>query len=385
MQFETNLYLCIFSTAILIAISLSSRTTVENGTVNGKIYMSFLYTTIFLLVADLFSRLDGRTETFYIILNYTGNLFLFLFNPLLPAMWLIYVHNQVFCDDRKTLRFSKPFIAFALVNAVLTVVSQFNGWYYYIDSNNVYHRGALFFIPAASDLAIMLATFAMLIANRKRMERKYYVSLSIFAVPPMICIVLQLFVYGIAFALNGIAISLIIMFINTQNRRMNMDYLTGVFNRKQLDYYIADKIRGSSGLKSFSAILLDLDNFKYINDTLGHNVGDEALKTVVALLKKCIRTSDFIARFGGDEFYIVMDIFEPDRLLEVEERIEKCIGEFNGGSASYKLSLSMGHLIYDVHKPMSVEEFEDQIDKLMYRNKTTNKTTNKTISQQMAY
>lgn len=376
MFFVTNLCLCIFSTVILLAIRISSRRIGDNETFNNRLYMIFLYTTIYLLAADLLSRFDGMAEAYYPVLNSIGNFIVFLLNPVLPIMWILYVHNQVFCDDQRTRRFSRPFIVYLLINAALTIATQFTGWYYYIDSGNIYHRGTLFILPAIISQLIMLATIVLLIANRKRMESKYYYSLLFFSVPPIIGVILQMTIYGIAFALNGIAISLIIMFINTQNRRMNIDYLTGVFNRKQIDYFIADKIRGCSGNKTFSAILLDLDNFKIINDSHGHNVGDDALKTVVKILKSSVRSSDFIARFGGDEFFIIMDVSDERELLEVVHRIKDGIRAFNSsGMKPYEINLSLGYLVYDPGKHTSVEEFEAQIDKLMYMDKTANKTT----------
>jgi diguanylate cyclase (GGDEF)-like protein len=374
--FVTNLCLCVFSIVILLTVRLSCKRTDDSITFNSRLFASFIYTTGFLLIMDLLSRFDGRAYAFYPILNQIGNFIVFLLNPVLPIMWILYVHNQVFCDDQRTLRFGRPFIIYAVINAVFTIISQFTGWYYYIDPANVYHRGVLFLVPAVISQVIMLATFALLIVNRKRFESNYYITLFFFGIPPVICVILQLFIFGIAFALNGIVISIIIMFINTQNRRMNIDYLTGVFNRKQIDYYIADKIRCCSDHKTFSAILLDLDNFKKINDSLGHNVGDDALKSVVSLLKSCIRSTDFIARFGGDEFFIIMDLSDDTMLLEVVDRIRERIYDFNcRGVKPYKISLSMGYMVYDARRRMSVEEFETQIDQLMYLNKTSNKST----------
>lgn len=373
MFFVTSLCLSALSEILLIAVALSNSRTTQ-GTLSSRLYCATLYGVIFLLAVDLCSRLDGLASPVYPILNGLGNFTLFLFNPVFPSLWFLYAHNQVFCDDRETKKLGKLLSVFLVVNTVLTVLSQFNGWYYVIDSGNIYHRGPLFLFPLIIDQAIMLAAFLLLIVNRKRMERRYYFALLSFGVLPVVCTLLQFLIYGIPFALNGIAVSLVIIYINTQNQSMNVDYLTGIFNRKQLDYYVADKIRRCSDTKPFSAILLDLDNFKTINDRFGHSVGDDALKTTVMLLKNCIRRNDFLARFGGDEFYIIMDMAELELILAVVKRINSSIEEFNRrGEKPYKLSLSMGYFIYDGRNKMSVEEFEAQIDQLMYLDKAKNK------------
>jgi diguanylate cyclase (GGDEF)-like protein len=117
-----------------------------------------------------------------------------------------------------------------------------------------------------------------------------------------------------------------------------------------------------------------MNNFKSINDTFGHDVGDDALETSVKLLKSCLRANDFIARFGGDEFYIVLDVSNRDDLEATVSRINHCIEKFNESNLKpYKLSFSMGYAVYDCHSHMNVEEFQKKIDMLMYENKRVNK------------
>ena len=67
--------------------------------------------------------------------------------------------------------------------------------------------------------------------------------------------------------------------------------------------------------------MIDLNNFKYINDTFGHDVGDNALKISVNILKSCIKSNDFIARLGGDEFFILMPNTSLNDALTVADRL----------------------------------------------------------------
>ncbi len=374
MYFITNLCLCVFSIALLLSVRLSERKEKGQDGLGGRLLRQMLYLTMLALVFDLFSRLEGRTGAVDFFLNEAGNLILFLLSPVLPMIWLLYAHNQIYAEDRRTLRFAKPFFALLILNAILTLLTQWFDLYYSIDAQNLYHRGPLFFLPTMMSLLALFFTFGLLLHNRKRIDRKYFFALMFFGVPPLITAFLQIFIYGIAFVLNGTALSLIIMYIITQNRRMHIDYLTGVFNRSQLDYYLDDQIRRSAGDKSFSAILLDLNDFKEINDRFGHNMGDDALKTVADLLKKSTRRGDFIARFGGDEFYVVTDLSHPGDLEALAGRIRANIEAFNArGEKPYKLSLGMGYLVYDCAKQKDAEEFKSFIDRLMYENKSQSK------------
>lgn len=103
-------------------------------------------------------------------------------------------------------------------------------------------------------------------------------------------------------------------------------------------------------------------------------MGDQALETSAALLKSCLRSNDFIARYGGDEFYIILDVSNKSTLEQTIERIYGCLEKFNKSTAkSYELGFSMGYAVYDFSLRMKAEEFQKQIDLLMYENKRTNK------------
>ena len=129
--------------------------------------------------------------------------------------------------------------------------------------------------------------------------------------------------------------------------------------------------------KGFSAILLDINNFKYINDTYGHNVGDQALETAAKLLKSCLRANDFIARFGGDEFCIILDVSAKDDLDAMVSRINNCIEAHNKiESHLYSIGFSMGYAVYDKKLYASAEDFLKHIDTLMYQQKQKKSTKN---------
>ncbi len=86
------------------------------------------------------------------------------------------------------------------------------------------------------------------------------------------------------------------------------DVLTGLYNRVSFEEYLTRAIASSRRNNTiFAVFFIDLDRFKIINDTLGHDVGDEVLKTVAKRLKKTLRESDFISRWGGDEFVVILE------------------------------------------------------------------------------
>lgn len=369
-----NIVINTYSILLLTIICYNSLRHDERESLQHKLYMMVLYATIILLVVDIFSRFDGKPDTFYPLLNHCGNFLVFLLNPVLPSLWLLYVHAQVFQEERKLRSLLTPLCIVNGVHAVMVVLNQFYGWFYYIDSANIYHRGPFFLLSVLTALALMAVAYTMITANRANIRKKQYFSLAFFAFPPFVCILLQIVFYGISLVLNSIVLSLLMVSLNVQNHNMYTDYLTGINNRKRLDSYLRAKINANTEDRAFSAIMIDLNNFKAINDAFGHDVGDNALQVFVKLLKSCLRTDDFIARFGGDEFCLVLDIGDRVRLEEVVGRIDTCIDEHNrSGKQPYTLSCSMGYAVYDCHLSMDVEAFLRKIDMLMYEHKQVSK------------
>ncbi len=107
------------------------------------------------------------------------------------------------------------------------------------------------------------------------------------------------------------------------------DPLTGLPNRAQLKQQIHIIVnRAAIEKQRFAILFLDLDRFKMINDTMGHDAGDLLLKAVADRIRHCVRESDFIARLGGDEFTIVVENIEsPDSASSVAEKICRSIGQ----------------------------------------------------------
>jgi diguanylate cyclase (GGDEF)-like protein len=100
------------------------------------------------------------------------------------------------------------------------------------------------------------------------------------------------------------------------------DSLTGLFNRKKLDDILADQFaRFRRSQRPFTILMLDIDNFKLLNDTYGHLAGDAVLARLAAILKRSVRTVDYVARYGGEEFVVVLVETSAAAALPIAERI----------------------------------------------------------------
>ncbi len=158
--------------------------------------------------------------------------------------------------------------------------------------------------------------------------------------------------------------------------RANRDFLTGTLNRHRFtELYEYEMSSARRYKRPLSVAMIDLDDFKHINDVYGHKVGDEALIALSALLKAQLRAVDLIGRFGGDEFVVVMPETDFSQAQITFKRIQEAIAKFNqSGQLPCKLAVSIGISSSDSGYECLVE----RADKAMYQSKTTHKTQQKT-------
>lgn len=152
------------------------------------------------------------------------------------------------------------------------------------------------------------------------------------------------------------------------------DALTGVYNRAFFSNIVKQKLKARSGENFLALMFLDFDGFKQVNDTLGHSVGDELLIQISKRLGNVIRTTDYLARIGGDEFTILATVKEREHTKLLAERI---IGIFHRpvmiGDAAVMTSASVGIVIDENGHYESPEQMIRDADTAMYRAKQLGK------------
>jgi two-component system cell cycle response regulator len=153
------------------------------------------------------------------------------------------------------------------------------------------------------------------------------------------------------------------------------DELTGLYNRRGFLTLARQQIKIAHRIKRrLLLIYTDMDNLKWINDTLGHKEGDRALKEMAEIMSSTFRTSDLVARMGGDEFAVLgLEEGEAD-FSTIRLRLQKKGGSSGKESARpYRLAFSTGFVQYDPEKPEDIDELLARADKLMYVEKSIKK------------
>ena len=151
------------------------------------------------------------------------------------------------------------------------------------------------------------------------------------------------------------------------------DELTNLYNRRGFMTLAEQQIKMAYRLdRKLLLISADLDDLKITNDTFGHQEGDRALIDVAVILKNTFRSSDIIARIGGDEFTALQMKNPENNITVTSDRLQEAITRHNEGTdRPYTLSISVGTEIYDPQNPKTLDQLIAVADKKMYEQKKT--------------
>ncbi len=379
MDIALRIDLNIFSCLVLLVLWLSTFQNIGRKNIQQRLYFYLMVMTIGMLCLESASwMLDGLEGFRFYILAYVINIALFALTPVPALLWMMYADYQIFTNSNR-LKTCIIIMLFPLaVNTVICIGSPVFQMFFYIDSANLYHRGPWFPLFLAICLLPQFYVLLLIIINRSRLSSQELYSMASFPILPLVGGILQTVFYGVTLTWNCVTLGLLIIYVNIQYSLAHTDYLTGVYNRRQADQYIRKKIRATEQGHGFSGILIDLDDFKIINDRYGHEEGDKCLAMVVQLLRRTLRRDDFLARLGGDEFLVVLDISKREELNRAIARIHDCFKEYNLQSGKgYIIGVSMGADVYDPRKRQNRSSFIKHLDRLMYSDKMGRKDARK--------
>ena len=170
---------------------------------------------------------------------------------------------------------------------------------------------------------------------------------------------------GAGFGLTWLALSLTRRDLHLIART---DGLTGLLNRRAFEEILARDLEHANRVgRSLTLLLVDIDRFKEVNDTWGHQAGDEVIRRVASALQNSLRPGDALSRFGGEEFVILLRDATPDHAEEVAGRLRASIAVLGDLPGSVRLTVSIGVAASRTHD--AAHELLRRCDDAMYRSK----------------
>lgn len=362
----------LFSLMILGAILTGIRNQNELRSRKQRPFIRVIHVTMLVIIFEALAwAVDKRPSAYCYLLNYAFNLAYYISGAFAFYLWIVYLHSKIFGDIAWNRTLNAILVIPALVQVIPTLATIYTGFMFSVDSANVYERGPGFVLIAVTFALYIIYSLGITYLNRRRFSKRAYYTLLLFNMPPTVGGIMQAFLYGMPSMWAGVTLMLLFTYMNLQETELGSDYLTGVSNRRDIDSFLNSQIRSSPKDGGFSGIFMDIDGFKEINDKYGHGTGDEALRITADILKRCLRSDDFIARYGGDEFLIIAPkMISEESLTRTVDRIKASFEDFNRlGRFPFPLVLSYGWSTYKPGSNMTADQFLRRIDALMYENK----------------
>ena len=307
-------------------------------------------------------------------MNFFSNALYELSSILMGYYWLCYVETALDSRFIKT-KYLKHIAKIPVVIIIVGVIaSVYHGSFFYIDDNNVYHRGPYVMVHVAMcqlySIVTSLHAFIKSVRCKVYLKKKEYRILSMFLIFPLIIGIIQIIAPSIPSVSVGVTLAFLFVYIDLQNLLISVDTLTGLNNRNQLIRFLSARMKADSEKSKLYLFMLDVNKFKQINDSYGHVEGDKALIRCANALKEANKNSrNFIGRFGGDEFIIIAELDNEEDALRLCENVRMAlIKECEKDGIVYDLSVSFGFVKYEPEFK-TIQSFVSAADEKLYKAK----------------
>ncbi|MDD3243257.1 MAG: GGDEF domain-containing protein [Eubacteriales bacterium] len=373
---QVNVVCALFLALLLISFRRKSSDIFLS---DRRLFEWMLMLNIVILAFDSFTWvLDGSSFSGAKALNRFVTVVYYSLNAGMGLLYLLYCEVKTGVSHQELGRRIVIYLLPVIANIVLSILSLYVPLFFRLDEANRYHRGTHFWLSLLLSYCLVAVAFGLVIVRMRRQGghsqmRIVYRSLLLFPLPPLLGGLLQVWLMGMPVVWVSTVFSLLIIFINIQNVQITSDPLTGLYNRGQLAPYIKWKVHRITAGHDLFLIMLDLDDFKSINDRCGHLTGNEALIYAASCLNTSCAHGDFITRYGGDEFIVIAERESEEQIQALMARIQEQATRVDAlRNAPYTLSFSMGFSRWSTSQA-SPERFIGEADRKMYACKVEKK------------
>jgi diguanylate cyclase (GGDEF)-like protein len=369
MHITESLNFILGSLLIIILIYADYLRKYNTDTFQRSIFLNTLTFTFVSMSCDLFyfliEGMPGRFVyvSFYIVVN------IYYFFQLLSFFYIaVFINYVVFKDPERTKKIIRLVWIIAILHILALVVNLFFPFHFYISrTENILVHGNLYLLHIFASYSPFLFILFDSISSSKEFKKSQYVLALIFLLLNSIGSLLDTIIGTTTLIWPCFAAALLYAYFFIIRTDSKIDSLTGIGNRYAFNEFI-NKLASQNVKEFYSVVIMDMDHFKEINDTLGHAEGDNALRDMAAIIKGCARHSDFAARYGGDEFVLAVKAeYDIEKLIKRIERSMEMQNEKH--TRPYRLEMSYGYDVYAAGQSHSINEFLNHVDSLMYQHK----------------
>lgn len=372
-NFLTHNSLNFYSLVILGVILIQARRLFKiNDDFQSKIWLECIYLLLFITMADVISWLYLiNSNSSYVILSKICNCVIYFFGVILTIRLALFIDYSVNYYKSSYNSLKKIFFPLIIINGILSILSYFFNIYFTYE-NNVYQIGnwsvlSVFFIF----FPIVFALSKIIILHKDTKQIRPILLLGF--ILPLIFLIIHRFI-SLPFTIFFASLTLSVIIYNSLliNNNLNIDFLTGLQNRRGVDKYFSALPHEAQ--EYLIVLFMDIDGFKAINDKYGHSEGDYVLTILAKILQKSLKISDIAARMGGDEFLVITQSVNRKDYRLLTDKILEEIEKFNlKSNKPYKLDISYGVYITNPNEKIDKVNMIATADSNMYKHKNLKK------------
>ena len=359
---------------LMILLIIATRHTSKHAAYDQRVYHQMLHYTLALNALDLIASMLRPTN------DLLTRIVLLLIATVLHSLQLIVAYRWVLYVDYRThqsrarLRGNYGWLLAApcAVMCVMLGVNIFTGMFFRIDEMGSYQATPALAFPFA--IAFGYAVYSAFIPLMQRRSWRYYLTfpVAVYLVPVLLGNAVHLAMMDVSVSWVAMAVGFVSLQLNLENDISYMDPLTGLYNRHFLNQHLQNMFERMNEPENFTqmmGILIDMDDFKFINDHYGHLAGDQALQAVGMILRESLPLNAVACRFGGDEFVVIDQVENRDEAAKIIENIRTRLEQHNQrAKEENQLSMSIGWTLY-AKQADTVDTFLSRMDEKMYREK----------------
>lgn len=351
---------------ILFVLLISSSLVRQRRLLSDRLFMLMTLLTIAGSVLETLSFLvDGKHFSGASELALTLNTLLYLDTISNSFLWCMYVDLRLYSSRKHTKDIMSKIYLPYVIGVVGLILNMKWHFLFSTDANGCYQREPLGYLYYGIMAFYLVSSLIMKHKYKKEVGRLRFFPILMFMLPIIAGTTAQMLFYGISLAWCSVAIGLVGIHMSLQNELAYIDPLTKLYNRNYLNHIMNQMMYSHSHM---CGIMLDMDHFKYINDTYGHSEGDNALVETARLLIRTVPAKVVTTRFAGDEFILLFPGDDRAELDRIVESLRSAAIEFNkSGQKPYTLSFSIGTSVFDGSS--DADSFLSEMDENMYEEK----------------
>lgn len=343
----------------------------QQKTINNKSTHYYLLTTASIIIVQLCESLawlfNNNLNRNIVFFNAIFTYLSYLFSALPILFFFLYLDSRIFLKQ-KTISFRRNiYVIYFLFYFLIVTINLKYGYLYNIDILNRYSRKIGMLYVSIVSVSLLGIYILSILRKLKFTEGRVVSVFLLFSIFPILGLMLQITFYGLPGLWSFFTLLILFTFIVIEREEVLKDSLTGLATRGQFEQRLRQRIKSK---RSFTVLMIDLNDFKQVNDFYGHFEGDQALIIVSNILKISVKKIDLVCRYGGDEYMILAEADNKDIGNIISTRIHAAIESFNLKKVKpYPISLSIGSLYVDSNSNQDENEILIKVDELMYKQK----------------